>query len=87
MILVGIGIGAFLGAATTWVTLQFPIEQIRPAIVWTMGSVYGSTWSDVRLLGFSLLGAWRRWQSCSCGTCGCSSLATTSGAGWACTSN
>ena len=56
MILVGIGIGAFLAAATTWVTLQFPIEKIRPAIVWTMGSVYGSTWSDVRLLGFSFAG-------------------------------
>lgn len=55
MILVGIGIGAFLSAGTTWVTLQFPIEQIRPAIVWTMGSVYGSTWNDVILVGISLL--------------------------------
>jgi iron complex transport system permease protein len=55
LILVGIGVGAFLSAATTWVTLQFPIEQIRPAIVWTMGSVYGSTWGDVRLVGLSLL--------------------------------
>lgn len=55
LILVGIGFGAFLSAGTTWVTLQFPIEQIRPAIVWTMGSVYGSTWGDVRLVGFSLL--------------------------------
>jgi iron complex transport system permease protein len=55
MILVGIGIGAFLSAATTWVTLQFPIERIRPAIVWTMGSVYGSSWADVRLVGISLL--------------------------------
>ena len=55
LILVGIGIGAFLSAATTWVTLQFPIEQIRPAIVWTMGSVYGSDWGDVQLLGISLL--------------------------------
>lgn len=55
LILVGIGVGAFLSAATTWVTLQFPIEKIRPAIVWTMGSVYGSTWGDVRLLAISLL--------------------------------
>lgn len=55
LILVGIGIGAFLSAATTWVTLQFPIERIRPAIVWTMGSVYGSDWGDVQLLGISLL--------------------------------
>jgi iron complex transport system permease protein len=55
LILVGIGVGAFLSAATTWVTLQFPIDKIRPAIVWTMGSVYGSTWGDVRLLAISLL--------------------------------
>jgi iron complex transport system permease protein len=55
LILVGIGIGAFLSAGTTWVTLQFPIEKIRPAIVWTMGSVYGSDWGDVQLVGISLL--------------------------------
>lgn len=55
LILVGIGIGAFLTAATTWVTLQFPIERIRPAIVWTMGSVYASTWKDVRLLAACLV--------------------------------
>lgn len=55
LILVGIGVGAFVSAATTWVTLQFPIEKIRPAIVWTMGSVYGSTWGDVRLLLISVI--------------------------------
>jgi len=56
LILVGIGVGAFLSAGTTWVTLQFPIEQIRPAIVWTMGSVYGSTWRDVILLTCACFG-------------------------------
>ncbi len=56
LILVGIGVGAFLSAATTWVTLQFPVEQIRPAIVWTMGSVYGSTWRDVVLLTIACFG-------------------------------
>lgn len=53
LILVGIGFAALLSATTTWITLAFPVEVVRPAIVWTVGSVYGSTWWDVRvLLGF-----------------------------------
>ena len=50
LILVGIGIGACLGAATTYVTVAFPVERVRPAIVWTMGSISGSNWQDVRIL-------------------------------------
>lgn len=53
LILVGIGAGAALSALTTLITVRFPIEKVRPAMVWTMGSIYGSTWHDVRvLLGF-----------------------------------
>ncbi|MGB3329666.1 MAG: iron ABC transporter permease [Thermomicrobiales bacterium] len=53
LILVGIGVGAALSALTTLITVRFPIDQVRPAIVWTMGSIYGSTWRDVQvLLGF-----------------------------------
>lgn len=54
LILVGIGIAALLSAVTTYVTLLFPVEVIRPAVVWTLGSVYGSTWSDVRVLALFL---------------------------------
>lgn len=54
LILVGIGIGAALSAATTLLIVRFPIEVVRPAVVWTMGSLYGSTWSDVRTLGVTL---------------------------------
>ncbi|MEJ7837690.1 MAG: iron ABC transporter permease [Thermomicrobiales bacterium] len=55
MILVGIGVQAILAAMTTYVTVKFPVEVIRPAVVWTMGSVYGSQWQDVQILGLSLL--------------------------------
>lgn len=54
LILVGIGIGASLSAATTYVMVKFPIEQVRPAVVWTMGSIYGSNWQDVRILAATL---------------------------------
>lgn len=50
LILVGIGIGEVIGAFSTFVTLKYPIEVVRPAIVWTMGSIYGSNWRDVQIL-------------------------------------
>lgn len=53
LILVGIGVGAAISAMTTLITVRFPIEKVRPALVWTMGSIYGSNWRDVKvLLGF-----------------------------------
>lgn len=55
LILVGIGIGAMLSAATTLLIVRFPIEIVRPAVVWTMGSLYGSSWSDVRTLAIVLV--------------------------------
>lgn len=51
LILVGIGVGAVVSSGSTYMTVKFPIEQARPAIVWTMGSIYGSEWADVWLLG------------------------------------
>lgn len=50
LILVGIGVGATIGAGTTYLTLRYPIEIVRPAIVWTIGSLYASSWQDVRVL-------------------------------------
>jgi iron complex transport system permease protein len=55
MILVGIGVQAILAALTTYITVKFPVEVIRPAVVWTMGSVYGSQWRDVQILAGSML--------------------------------
>ena len=50
LILVGIGVSAAISSGTTFITVRFPIEQVRPAIVWTMGSIYGSNWTDVKVL-------------------------------------
>lgn len=50
LILVGIGISAMTSAVSAYMMVIFPIEQTRPAIVWTMGSVYASNWTDVRLV-------------------------------------
>lgn len=50
LILVGIGMGAILSALTTFLIVRYPIEIVRPAVVWQMGSLYGSNWSEVRIL-------------------------------------
>lgn len=54
LILVGIGIGACASAGTTYLMVKYPIHIVRPAEVWTMGSVYGSDWGDVRTLAIAL---------------------------------
>jgi iron complex transport system permease protein len=50
LILVGIGVGAVVSAGTTYLTIKFPVEIVRPAEVWLMGSLYGSDWGDVKVL-------------------------------------
>ncbi|HRA48815.1 MAG TPA: iron ABC transporter permease [Thermomicrobiales bacterium] len=67
LILVGIGIGASLAAWTTFLIIRYPTELARPAQVWTLGSVYGSSWADVRWLGgallvFGIMGIVLTWQ-------------------------
>ncbi len=55
LILVGIGIGAALSALTTLLLVSGTIEQVRPAQVWSIGSIYGADWGDVRLMAVALL--------------------------------
>lgn len=55
LILVGIGVGAALHSLTTYLTVKFPIEQARPALVWLLGSLYGADWVDVRVLAIGLI--------------------------------
>lgn len=55
LILVGIGIGEVLAALTTLIVVSGTIEEVRPAQVWSIGSVYGASWSDVRVIGLPLL--------------------------------
>lgn len=47
LILVGIGIGAAVGAGITFIMVKFPVEIVRPAEFWMMGSLTGSSWRDV----------------------------------------
>ncbi len=54
LILVGIGVGEALGALTTLLFVTGTIEQVRPAQVWSIGSVYGADWGDVRLMALAL---------------------------------
>ncbi|MFZ5823609.1 MAG: FecCD family ABC transporter permease [Bacillota bacterium] len=54
LILVGIGINALLTAGTTWLIIRYPVNQVTAAVLWTAGTVYGSDWSDVRLLALAL---------------------------------
>ncbi|HYI24580.1 MAG TPA: iron chelate uptake ABC transporter family permease subunit [Thermomicrobiales bacterium] len=55
LILVGIGVGAVVDAGSTYMTVKFPIEITRPAIVWAMGSFYAVNWDDVVLLAGAVL--------------------------------
>lgn len=54
LILVGIGIGATLSAGTTFLTVRYPIEVVQSAVVWQMGSLYGSDWGDVKVLALTV---------------------------------
>lgn len=47
LILVGIGVGAAVAAGITYLTVRFPVEIVRPAEFWLMGSLTGSNWRDV----------------------------------------
>jgi iron complex transport system permease protein len=48
LILVGIGVGAAVTAGITFFTVRYPVEIVRPAEFWLMGSLTGSTWNDAR---------------------------------------
>lgn len=50
LILVGIGVGAAVAAGITFFTVRYPVEIVRPAEFWLMGSLTGSTWRDVTTL-------------------------------------
>lgn len=50
LILVGIGVAAALQAFTVFLLVRTPPQEARPAQVWTIGSIYGSTWTDIMWL-------------------------------------
>ena len=65
LLLAGIAVQAFLGAAIAYMMLHSG-EGIRAAVVWLMGHLHNSAWSDVAfaapvvLLGVLVLGAYTR---------------------------
>lgn len=50
LILVGIGLGAMLGAFQTILMLRADIEQVQRALYWLTGSIYGRTWEHLYAL-------------------------------------
>lgn len=54
LILIGIGVAAAAAALTTLIVVRAPIDAVRPAQIWSIGSVYGADWSDVRLMAVAL---------------------------------
>jgi iron complex transport system permease protein len=50
LVLIGIGISALAQAMTTLFMVMGPIFQAAQANIWLTGTVYGSTWENVRIL-------------------------------------
>lgn len=50
LILIGIGLAGFGGALISYFLTRLTLENAQRANIWLTGSVYGSTWPDVRLM-------------------------------------
>lgn len=50
LVLIGIGLSAFMKAATTFLMITSPIYRASQANIWITGTVYGSDWQDVIIL-------------------------------------
>lgn len=55
LILVGIGMNAVLSAGTSFLIIRAEINDASRAVLWQAGSVYASSWSDVRVLSVAAL--------------------------------
>lgn len=53
LILVGIGVNALLSAGVTLLIVRAGINDVSKAYQWMTGSVYASTWADVRMLALA----------------------------------
>ncbi|WP_353224060.1 iron ABC transporter permease [Salinisphaera sp. C84B14] len=56
LILMGIGMAALCGAATTFILVSSPLTTTLSAYVWLTGSVYGANWVEVRQLALCCAG-------------------------------
>ena len=50
LILLGVGLASLTGALINYFITRLEVDSAQRAFVWLTGSVYGSTWADVRLL-------------------------------------
>jgi iron complex transport system permease protein len=50
LILIGIGLTALTGAATTFLSALGDIRDVQRALVWMAGSIYDSSWAKVQIL-------------------------------------
>ncbi|MEM8859271.1 MAG: iron ABC transporter permease [Chloroflexota bacterium] len=50
LILIGVGVASLGGAAISFLITRMQIDRAQQAYVWLTGSVYGSTWEEVRLM-------------------------------------
>lgn len=55
IILIGIGMSSFAGAATTLLSTFGAIADVQRALIWLAGSVYHADWNGVKLLAVWLL--------------------------------
>jgi len=55
IILIGIGLSALAGAATTSLTVFGEIRDVQRAMIWLAGSVYHANWSGVQVLALWLV--------------------------------
>lgn len=54
LILIGVGLASFGGALISFFLTRLTLDNAQQAYVWLTGSVYGSTWPEVRLLALWL---------------------------------
>lgn len=50
LILIGVGLAAFCGALISYFLTRMTLSNAQDALVWLTGSVYGSSWPEVRLV-------------------------------------
>ncbi|HAX04799.1 MAG TPA: iron ABC transporter permease [Acidimicrobiaceae bacterium] len=55
LVLVGIGINALLASGITYLMVKYPIERVVAAARWQIGSLFGSSWADVRILALGVV--------------------------------
>ncbi|HOJ11677.1 MAG TPA: iron ABC transporter permease [Clostridiales bacterium] len=55
MILSGIAVSMFLGAITTGILSFIRSDQVKQFLFWTMGSLNGKRWEEVRIAAFPIL--------------------------------